>query len=167
MEKQHYSSGLEMDVDPEQESREWIVQRITWVVFTALLAAVALGLFGRGGPLSTSQVRSADGSIQIDYQRFIRNHSADTLRISALAHNNTAHVRMDSQYAKHIEVEVITPQPDRVVSEGDAIMFVFNTQPGTRLEAEISFHPNMVGRLNGWISVDGGSRQSFKQFVYP
>ena len=167
MEKYRRGSGLEIDVDLEQESREWIVQRIAWLVLTALLAAVALGLFGRGGPLSTSQVRSADGATQVDYQRFIRNHSADTLRISALARDDSVRVRMDSRYARHIEMEVITPQPDRVVSEGDAIMFVFNARPSTRLEAEISFHPETIGGLNGWISVDGGPRLPFRQFVYP
>ena len=92
VEKYRRGSGLEIDVDLEQESREWIVQRIAWLVLTALLAAVALGLFGRGGPLSTSQVRSADGATQVDYQRFIRNHSADTLRISALARDDSVRV---------------------------------------------------------------------------
>lgn len=42
---------------------------------------------------------------------------------------------LDGRYAGLIKIEHVTPEPERVVSEGGALRFYFHTTPGIRLPA--------------------------------
>lgn len=159
--------GLQIDDDPQQQRREWLVERVAWLALTALLLAIALGLFGRGGPLSQSIAKSADGSVQVEYDRFVRHHSPDALRVAFHASSGTASIRLDARYADRIEIEDITPQPEREIAEEGAVTYVFNTQPGTKVTATFRFSPEKYGPLEGWVAVSQGPRIPFAQFVFP
>lgn len=143
------------------------LQRTAWILLSALLAAVALGLFGRGGPLSDVQAAARDGSLALAYQRFIRYHSPDELTVTLPAGGTTASVLLDGRYVARIEIEHVTPEPERVVSEGDALRFHFHTTPGSRLRATFHYSARHYGSLEGWIAAGGGTRVPIRQFTYP
>jgi len=160
--------SIEMDDDPRQQDIEWTVQRVAWVILTLLLVAVALGLFGRGGPLSTVAMRSEDGRFRVEYERFLRHHSQDMLRVSLEKATAAAvRVRMDGNYMKHIQIERVTPEPEREIGADGAVTYVFHSRPESAFEASFYFTPEKHGRLGGWIALDDGPRQSITQFVYP
>lgn len=160
--------SIEMDDDPRQQEIEWVVQRVAWVLLTALLIAVALGLFGRGGPLSKVEAMSEDGRFSVEYDRFLRHDSPDALRVTVRkAGAPLVRIRMDSSYARYIQIERITPEPERETGADGTVTYLFRTRPDAELEASFHFTPEKYGKLEGWIALDNGARHSFTQFVYP
>lgn len=166
MDQQRYSD-LEMDADVRQQRREWVMERFAWAVLTLLLIGVAFGLFGRGGPLSERALVSGDGRFRMEYDRFVRYHSPDQLQITLTASAHFVRVRLDSGYLRHIQVERITPRPDRETSEDGAVVYRFEVSPQTAMRATFYFTPETLGRLDGWVAIDDGVRYPFSQFVYP
>jgi hypothetical protein len=160
-------SGLEIDTDDRQQEGEWRMQRVAWTFFTVLLILVSLGLFGRGGPLSDAEVYAADGTFYIEYERFMRNHSPAQLRVTFKAASDTARISVGESYLEHTEMDQITPQPERVIGEAGAHTYVFHTRPNARMQVVFQFMPDDIGLIEGWISLNDHSRQSFDQFVYP
>jgi hypothetical protein len=157
-----------MDDDPQQQEIEWVVQRIAWVLLTALLIAVSLGLFGRGGPLSKVEAMSEDGRFMVEYDRFLRHDSPDVLRVTVRkAGAPLVRIRMDSSYARDIQIERITPEPEREMAADGAVTYLFRTRPDSELEASFHFTPEKHGKLEGWIALDNGARHSLTQFIYP
>lgn len=166
MEDQQYP-GLEIEADIRQQRRDWVIERFSWIFLTLLLIAIAGGLFGRGGPLSERRLVSGDGRFQMEYERFIRYHSPDALRMAINVSAPSVRVRFESNYVRHIQIERISPQPQREISEDGAIVYIFETHPQTSIHATFYFAPDKFGRLDGWVSVNEGPRHSFSQFVYP
>ncbi len=166
MEQQQYP-GLQIDSDMQQQHREWKMQRIAWVLLSVLLIAVLLGAFGRGGPISTASKTSADGRLRIDYERFVRNHTPDKLQLAFQAQSETARVKLSGEYVRKIRIEHITPTPVRASSDQDGIVLVFDTRPAAMTQAAIHFSPEEIGKLEGWIALDGRQPHAFNQFVYP
>jgi hypothetical protein len=150
-----------------RQEREWLLQRIAWWLLLALLGAIGMGLFGRGGPLSELRLGSRDGALVVELDRFIRYHSPDSLTVKVMAHTDKTPVRLDASYLGRIQIEHITPQPARAIGGGAAVTYVFDTRPGERLSATFHFSADKYGHLAGWVESEDGSRVDFRQFVYP
>jgi hypothetical protein len=159
--------SLEVDDDPRLQKWDWVLQRLGRWLMLLLLAGVAMGLFGMDGPLSSVHEGRPDRSLAVDYNRFIRYHSPDTIRIAARAAGETMRLSMDAGYVEQIQIEQITPRPVREIGADGAVTFVFTTKPGTLLNADIHFAPEKYGRLDGWIALADGPRLRLSHFVYP
>lgn len=70
--------GLEVSQDLNFQRREWVVQRVGWVVMAVLLVAALLGLFGPG-PLSKSIAGSASGPVRAEYYLAVNHCGNDTI----------------------------------------------------------------------------------------
>lgn len=165
MERTHYP-GLEIDIDPTRQRREWLVKRVAWAILYVGLVAIVFGALGKG-PISATRTVSDDRSVQIEYEKFVRRHSSDQLRVTAPAKAETVEIGMDSGYLHDIRLEQVTPQPERVIAADDATIFVFNARTNTHLQVKFEYLPARIGPVRGWIATDGGPRLAFDQFVYP
>jgi hypothetical protein len=150
-----------------RQEREWLLQRIAWWLLLTLLAAIGMGLFGRGGPLSELRLGSRDGALLIELDRFIRYHSPDTLTVTVRTSLEKTPIRLDARYLRQIQIEHVTPQPAREIGGGAAVTYVFDTRPGERLTATFHFSADKYGRLAGWVESADGNRVDFSQFAYP
>lgn len=160
--------SIEIDDDPGQQDIEWSIQRVAWAMLSLLLLAIALGLFGRGGPLSKVETMSEDRRYVVEYDRFLRHDSPDVLRVAVeKAAAPVVRVQMDNRYARYIQLERVTPDPERETGADGVVTFLFRTRPGARLEVSFYFTPEKHGSLEGWIAVDDSPRHTIKQFVYP
>ncbi|MEW6705187.1 MAG: hypothetical protein AB1430_10090 [Pseudomonadota bacterium] len=159
-------AGLQLDQNLRQQRREWWLQRVAWVLFTLLLLAVALGLAGQG-PLSHEQRASADGTLRVEYQRFLRRHTPETLELQLQATSDRVLLRVDNAYLHRVEVENLFPEPREVWAEDDATVFEYRARPGGRLQVRLTLRPESPGRLRGWVSADGGEPLRLAHFVYP
>ena len=165
--EQNPHPSLEMDDDARRQTTEWRTQRIGWIVIGVLLVAVACGLFGWGGPLSETRAAAQDGSVRIEYERFVRYESPDSLRVLFRASSDRVRVRMDSAYAGKIQIDRISPQPLQEIGEGDAVVYEFSVKPNAEVTATFHFVPQKYGSLDGWIAVADGPPVQFGHFVYP
>lgn len=158
--------SLELEVDMAQQQLEWRLQRIAWVVFYGLLAAIVLGLLGQG-PLSEARVGSARDPLHMDYQRFLRHRTPDTLHVTLMPSGDTASLLIEREYVKRAGLQTVTPQPLRTLSEDGALVFIFAARAGMPVEVELDIRAERVGTLAGWIAVPGRDKLRFSQFVYP
>lgn len=159
-------TGIQLDQDMRQQRREWWVQRTAWTTFTLLLTAIAFGLLGQG-PISRTHVSSADGRVQLAYDRFLRRQAAETLELRLRAAADHLQLRVDNAYLREVEIEDALPQPEHASAGAAATTFSFRTEPGAEVQLRLHIRPEKAGRLQGWVSADGGAPLQFKQFVYP
>lgn len=158
--------GLQLDEDMPLQRREWLVQRIAWAVLSALLLAIVLGLFG-SGPLSHSVARTADGSVEAEYERFMRNRSPETMRLTVHPDSGAVMLLFDAEYLRRIEIKRIVPEPDQILFGMDAAALVFTADAPGPMRIAIHFQPEKVGMLKGWVMQDGRPRLELGQFVFP
>ena len=157
---------LQLDQDFRQQKIEWRIQRIAWPLLAALLVAIMLGLLGQG-PLSKAQAGSADTGLTLDYHRFMRRLSPETLELQLQASSDRVQLRIDGAYLDAVDVEHTFPEPEAVRSGRDETVMVFQAEPGQPVVVRLEVKPKDMGTIDGWVAVDDGPRQPFSHFVYP
>ena len=106
---------LQLSDDIDQQRRDWIFERIGWVLLAAALFAALAGLFGPG-IFGTARASAADGTLSVEYLRFVRARSPQELRVIVEPQNNgdsRFQVWIDSAYVDALSLERVTPQPDK------------------------------------------------------
>lgn len=146
------------------------VQRIAWVALALAVLAVLLGVFGGQGPVSDARQRTADGVLEIRYDRLTRWSAPATLEITVSGEHvdaNELRLGLNREYLKAALIERITPAPVRTQAGTGEIYFVFAAAPGAR--ALIVFHLKMeaIGLQRGRITLAPDTALEFAQFVYP
>jgi hypothetical protein len=159
---------LEVDEDPEFQRRTWKVQRVGWIAMLLIIVAAGLGLFG-GGPLSWT--KAAAGTLQLEYERFIRYDSIATLHIKlspAAVKDGYAKISLDARYFSGTQINNVWPEPEAQEVTADGYIFMFRIADPHK-PAHITFYFKMlqVGPLTGHVSLDAGPSVAFHQFVYP
>lgn len=161
---------LELDQDLAFQHRSWIVQRIGWGVLGLIIVAALLGLFG-GGPLSHTTVRSQDGALGLEYNRFWRVQTPMTLyiflRLRAVNKDETR-LWLSRSYIDAVDVQHITPQPQRVEAGTDRFTYIFAISQMDQ-QIKITFHvePERPGRVTGRLGLEDGTALSFAHVIYP
>lgn len=170
MSEPHRVGTLEISEDLSFQEREWKVQRLAWLVMLVVIILALLGLFSTG-PLSSTHQQSEDGSLQIDYQRFVRHDGRTTFSASVdgeHATNGEIEVWITTDYLERVNLQSINPQPDEVRDDGDRRIMVFLTDdPSADLSVALSIRPQEMWRLSGEVGVVDGPSVSFSQFSYP
>jgi hypothetical protein len=161
---------LELDQDLAFHHRSWIVQRIGWIALGLIIGAALLGLFG-GGPLSRTTARSQDGALELEYNRFWRVQAAMTLHVflrPKTVHAGETRLWLSRSYVDAVDVQHITPPPQRVEAGADRLTYVFAISQMSQ-QVEIAFHvePERPGRITGRLGLDDGTTLSFVHRIYP
>lgn len=160
---------LEIDQDLDFQRREWRVQRVLWAATALLLVLALLGLFGTG-PISGTTAESADGTVSVDYHRFVRHDGRASLTFHVSgegASNQQIELWISQDYIDNVQVEGISPQPQEVRSAGDRTIYVFAVdEAGDPLNATFALGPQHIGRLSGEAGA-GEARVSIDQISYP
>jgi hypothetical protein len=161
---------LELDQDLAFQQRSWIVQRIGWIVLGLIIVAALLGLFG-GGPLSYTTARSQDGALGLEYNLFWRIQAAMTLRVFLMpktAYAGEVRLWLSRSYVDAVDVQHITPQPQRVEAGTDRLTYVFAiSQMGQQIEITFQVKPERPGRVAGRLGLEDGITLSFAHVIYP
>lgn len=162
----HVPQGFQLDQDLVQLRREWRMQRVAWPLLYLLLLASMLGLFGQG-PLSRTDVTSADGRMQVDFDRFLRRQSDDTVDFVLKPVGSGARLQLSTEWLRGLDVEHVFPDPEHRVTTTEGVTLVFASPPGQTLQVRMRVRAEDAGPLRGWASLDGGPRVPIRQFVYP
>lgn len=161
---------LEVHEDPEFQRREWIFQRVGWGAMALFVIAALLGLFGQG-PLSTASFATADGAIRVEYDRFLHYHAQAELKIfvrADAADTNELRLWVDRDFLAGIELQSVTPEPERVEAGSDRHFFVFRIADRSKLTlVTFQFEPDEMGSLTCQLGTVDSETAQFGQFVYP
>jgi hypothetical protein len=159
-----------IDESPSFQRREWVVNRVGWVVIALIVTAGLAGVWG-DGLASRAQVTSVDGRLRVDYERFVRNLGEATLQVSfarGSARDGAFRLALSQQYLSEHEVMATTPEPDMITVAGGQLVYEFPGRGDSALTVTFDLRPTSgPGVLDAVVGDVSGPPVRFRQFVYP
>jgi hypothetical protein len=150
----------------------WRIQRVAWSLMAVLVAAALLGFLG-SGRFARRSVVAPDGTLRVDYERFLRRGNRTTLVIRVRPAESAAAsalvLRIAQAYLHGMRVESVFPPPRRTQAGPDHVTFDFDVdslQPGP-FTFTIHLVPERLGGSQAAIRIGGGPAVGFHQWVYP
>jgi hypothetical protein len=158
---------IEIGEDLVFQRREWMFERVGWAAMLLVLLAALLGLLGNG-PLGTTSAHTPDGTVHVEYDRFLRRHAETDLRVRVESDSpNEVRVWLSSEYLHALQVVEVSPLPVRVESGHDRHVYVFPLNESSRsLLVRFRVNPDCQGRLTGRVGV-GDNSVEVSHLVYP
>ncbi|MCP2334286.1 hypothetical protein [Actinoalloteichus caeruleus] len=147
---------------------EKLAQNGGWLVMGVIVLVGLLGGWG-GGPLSDATARDVGSGLAIEYDRFSRATGQNDLRLRVPVPNGaeTVAVLVSASYLSDNQVESLDPEPSEVTASEGSVRFDFLVGEGAEVGVTFDLAPQGAGARSGWVSVPGGDRVEFWQFVYP
>ena len=153
---------MEIDSDVKFQRREWIAQRIGWIVIAAVVLAALVGTFGTG-PVSRASAQAP--GLQLEYERFVRWRQSMKLRCLVSETKPETQVAISRDYLDSVQIEQITPPPVQAESAGAWLVYRF-AGPAP-MAVTFSVKAEEFGYLPGAVRIPDGEAVSFRQFIYP
>ncbi len=147
------------------QRREWIFQRVGWVLLGLLILAGFTGLFG-DGPLADRTLSNEVATI--DFERFVRRH-ADTrweLRLHR-APASGVDIAINAAFGANFETVSIQPAPTRTSLSGGRWVYHFDLRGDGENRVVFIVQPEYVGRHAGTITVSDAPAFVLSQLAYP
>jgi protein-L-isoaspartate(D-aspartate) O-methyltransferase len=162
----HRVGDLELEQDMQYQQRSWAFERVGWIAMSLIAIAALLGLTGSGW-LSRGKVGQLGDPFWLEYERFGRFQSPEKLRIhiDKASSNNQIQIGISRQYLEGVQIQQVTPEPDRIELTADRLVYIFK---GTTPTA-VTFYmePDQVGFVPGSVELAGGRSLQFQQLIYP
>jgi hypothetical protein len=159
---------LELETNEAFQRNEWRIQRVGWIVWTLAIIAGLIGLLG-SGPMSHKEISAADGSLTIDYDRYLHYHHPTqlTLSVRQIA-TDELRIKFGRALLDRLQVERIEPEPLQAELTNDGVIYTF-MQKASSENVKVVFHVDYehFGTSRGSIEVVGHEPVTLEQFVYP
>jgi hypothetical protein len=162
--------SLELDEDLRFQRRQWQWERIAWLVMAGFVAYSLAGGFGGGGPLSSANVASADGTVRVHYERFARQLTPNSVHVTVRQppDGRPAQIHLSGDYLSSMTVKSAVPEPDTTTVAENGYLFAFKRLPGVvETKIDLQLEPQEIGSVQGWLTINNGERLAIKQFVFP
>jgi hypothetical protein len=134
----------------------------------------ALGLLGLlgSGPLSHATLSTSAQSLQLEYDRLIRLHAPNRLRIRAVptedTKQKTVQVQVSDDYLERFQILQISPPPEQTILQSNAHLYSFPvTSSKQPISIIIDLEADQMGQTDGTIALDLETMLQFGQWVYP
>ena len=154
--------------DLDFQRKWWKFENAAWVVFTLIIVLDLIGVFGRG-PVAKAERRTADGSIDVKYERIERTDSPSIMTIAfgpSAIQDGRVKLYVSSSLVKALGTQRVIPAPkDSIVGEG-GITYTF---PASKPPAsvDLALQPAGPGVFNFTIGVPGAEQVRAKIAVVP
>lgn len=152
------------------QRRSWHVERIAFGVMVLIILLALLGVLGGRGPLSYATAGADGDALRIDYQRFTHVLEPTTLDVTVrpVSGSDTVQLMFSAAYLDQVDIESIRPEPDKSYGSENGAVFIFSVPPSaSTAQIEFELQPNVFGRIEAQISLEGGPSLSIQQIVYP
>lgn len=147
---------------------EWRIQRIGYLFLFTIVILGACGLFSKG-MLSNKRVKSADGALEVEYERFGRLASdmSMTIRIRPQQDGDFRLV-LNGEEMDNFQIQSLQPQPQQAFSRGNALELYWSS-PRYRDGATvwIGLQAQNPGRYPVTVTLDNKTSVQFTQWIYP
>jgi hypothetical protein len=159
---------LAVGSDLEFQHRWESLENVVWIVLVVFLLLSLLGFFGRG-PMAKMKVKSADGSMEVEYERFERfsTPSVMTVRIAPTAtHNGTVALWVGEALVKPLGNQRVIPQPDKSQVGNGGVLYTFAASQG-QASIEFQMQPSKIGKTELKMRIPGYSELDLNIYVFP
>lgn len=152
------------------QTLEWRIERVAWSALVLLLVAAVLGAFGVG-PLSSASLEAADGSVRVEYQRFVRNvgnTSATFVIDESTIADGKATLYISSDLASGWSISKVSPTPSSEKRNDEWLVFEFDAASGKPTVAHLQYRGDGFGRRAGAVRAgESGTPVYVRQWLYP
>jgi hypothetical protein len=165
---------IEVDQDLEFQEKEWLAERLGWLIGLVLLLAALAGVFGKG-PLSYAT--RASGPLRVSWERLARNNSSLDLQVSladAPGQDGQLQVWLDRAYIDEFQIETVTPLPASMHIAGSRLVVVFDAPTaqagaaGPAFQATFQVRPQHAGIFRASVGEQtSGQSLNFEQVIFP
>jgi len=159
---------LAVGSDLEFQRRWEGLEKVIWIFLVIFLLLSLLGFFGRG-PMAKVEAKSADGSMEVDYERFERfsTPSVLTVRIAPTAiHNGTVELWVGEALVKPLGNQRVIPQPDKSQVGNGGVRYTFPASQG-QASIEFQLQPSKIGKTELKLRIPGYSEMDLNIYVFP
>ena len=124
----------------------WKFERVVWIAFVLILVLDLLGLFGRGW-LAYAKTRTADGSMELKYERVERTMTSSNMTVAfgkSVIRDGKVQLYVSESVLRKLGALRIAPQPESSVIGRDGVTYTFLA---TEVPAsiDISLEPSAPG----------------------
>jgi len=151
------------------QRKEWTAQRVGWALLALLVVASLAGVFG-AGPLSETTASADDGTVEVAYERFIRNVGTTTMTVSlgaAAVDDGKAQLYIARDLMEGWRIQNVSPAPSTESSSEDWLIYEFDVLGDTPPEVKFLYRGDGFGRHAGAIRAGTGSPVQLWQWIYP
>ena len=152
------------------QRKEWTAQRVGWVLVAALVAAASAGVFG-AGPLSETTASAEDGTVQVEYERFIRHVGTTSMTISLGAgavDDGKARLYISRDLATGWRIEDVSPAPSTESSSDGWLIYEFEVLGETPPQVKFLYRGDGFGPHDGAVHAGPGTTPvTLWQWIYP
>lgn len=134
-----------------------------------LIVALALGGFFSTGYFSSAQKENNNHTLRLNYERFGRLQTEFKLKITASSPTAGEYLfRLDGDFSDNFQPGNISPQPDRMYSQGKAIFLAYNiTKSRDDFSVTMYLTPTTPGKAVSRIAINDEPEISLWQLIYP
>jgi hypothetical protein len=159
--------------DLEFQRRWWKWEFVAWTIFTVLIIAAVAGFLGRGY-FSKTRAASADGAIQVEYERVARFGAPTVAAVTfgpAAIHDGKVQLWANQSILREMGTQRVIPQPQQasLTENGTLFTFAVNDQVAGATPARVQFmlQPTAVGRQTLRLGSPGSPTVTAKVLVLP
>jgi len=157
--------------DIEFERREWVVQRIAWVVMALIVVAALLGLLGTNGPFALATLSTPDDALEVEYVRIDHHNGLSEIKANVapeMVQDGEVRLWFDSEYVHNLGVESVLPEPESVEAGSERVTYVFAVSDSDGpLQVTFTYEHEGYWWQHGRLGVEGGGDVELRQFVLP
>lgn len=149
--------------------REWLVQRIGWILWAVIILGAIGGIFGPG-PLSSTIAKSSDGTTQVSFNKFLHYHSSETIEIILRPErgSKTADLFLSRSLLDNLEIRKTEPESNESILEDDGVVYIFSKlSSADSVKVVLHVEYQNYGTSTGAIGLAGHALAQLNQFVYP
>ncbi|AMS18017.1 hypothetical protein BK636_23895 [Pseudomonas chlororaphis] len=153
--------------DMALQRKVWRFERVGWYALVVVVLLTLAGLFSRG-PLSTRDISSADGSLRVEYQRFLRNGATDSLTLHLRGGaRQLLEVEIAGELLQGFSVQALQPEPLKASSAGAGIRLWLRADADGQARLYLTLLSTGVGFYDSRIRLADHPPLSISQFIYP
>jgi len=152
------------------QRKEWTAQRVGWALLFLLVLAALAGVFG-AGPLSETTASAEDGTVEVEYERFIRHVGTTTMTVAfgpGTVENGKAQLYISRDLATGWRIENVSPAPSTESSSDKWLIYEFDVLGDTPPEVKLLYRGDGFGRHTGALHAGTGTGPvRLWQWIYP
>ncbi len=154
--------------DLDFQRKWWRFENAAWVIFTLIIILDLAGLFGRG-PIAKAERRTADGTMDVKYERIERTDSPSIMSIEfgpSAIQQGKIQLYVSSSLVKSLGTQRVIPAPQNTVIGEGGLTYTF---PATKPPAsvDLALQPSGPGIYDFTVGVVGGQPVHARIVVVP
>jgi hypothetical protein len=162
------NNEIEVGENLDFQRKWWRFENVVWVLFTLIIVLDIAGLFGRG-PIAKAERHSADGTIDVKYERIERTDSPSILSINfgpSSIQDGKIQLYVSESLVKGLGAQRVVPAPLTSVLGDGGLTYTF---PASKLPAsvDLALEPSGPGLYDFTVGVAGAAPVHAKVFVVP